>query len=148
MFQVAADNLLEGSFTAKRLICEHVTKVGGVCKVEITPQLLVAASGARQRYHMYLDEEKRTKEKEARKRDSKHLEDEINDVKSKKKRLIEDIACMQKSVDSLAEKAETQGKLTLIAKSNSLRRTVAEKKVQLGSVENQLDELLQKLKNA
>ena len=46
---------------------------------------------------------------------------------------------MEKSADSLAEKAEAKGKLTFIAKSNSLRRTVVDKKVELKAVEKKVD---------
>ena len=55
---------------------------------------------------------------------------------------------MEKSADDLAQKAEDKGKLTLISQSNSLRRTVADKKVQLGKVEKQLDELIQRYKDS
>ncbi len=52
----------ERSLVAQRLIVDHVRSVGGVTKVEITKELLLSAAGARQKYHGYLDEEKRKKE--------------------------------------------------------------------------------------
>ena len=67
-------------------------------------------------------------------------------MKNKKKRLNDDIVSMEKSADSLATKAERTGNLTFVSKSNSLRRTVADKKVELVEVEKHLDELLQKFK--
>ncbi|XP_014675867.1 PREDICTED: uncharacterized protein LOC106815856 [Priapulus caudatus] len=145
--QVAADNLQEETFVARRLICEHVNRAGGVCNVQITPQLLVAAAGARQKYLMHLDEEKRKKERVEKSRGKKRLEEEIEEVKSKRRRLNDDIDSMQKSADALSEKAERTGKLTLVSQSNSLRRTVVTKKVELVEVVDKLDMLLLKLKD-
>ena len=84
---------------------------------------------------MFLDEQQRTKEKESKKRQKRHLEEEIDEVKDKRRRLNDDIVSMEKSADSLAEKAERTGKLTFVSQSNSLRRTVANKKVELAEVE-------------
>jgi hypothetical protein len=129
-FQVAADNLHELSFVARRLICEHVKLAGGVCNVEVTPQLLTAA-GARQKYLTYLDGEKRKKLTEEKTRGKKRLEEEIDEIKAKKRRLTEDIDGMEKAASSLAEKAERTSKFTFISQSNNLRRTAATKKAEL-----------------
>ena len=91
--------------------------------------------GARQKYQMYLDEQKRTKEVESKKHARKDIEEEISEVKNKRRGLNEDIASMKKSANSLAEKAEAKSRLSLIAKSNSLRRSVANKKTELKNVE-------------
>ena len=56
-------------------------------------------------------------------------------MKDKRRRLNDDIVSMEKSADSLAEEAERTGKLTFVSQSNSLRHTVANKKVELAEVE-------------
>jgi len=46
--QVEIDNLSEEAFVAKRLICDHVTAVGGLQNIDTSNmQLLLAASSAR-----------------------------------------------------------------------------------------------------
>lgn len=146
IFQVAADNLAESTFEARRLVCDQVARKGGVTEVEITPQLLMAATGARQQYLAYLEEEKRKKAKEAKSNKRKKIEDEIHDVKDQRKRLKEDIESMETSAAKLADKAEATGKLAFISQSNSLRRTAQEKKAKLLELEKSLDDLLIKMK--
>lgn len=75
---------------AQRLIVDHVRSVGGITKVEIT--------GARQKYHGYLDEEKRKR---------KAFTDELEVLKKKRARMEADICALEKSVDEYAEKAES-----------------------------------------
>ena len=52
---------------------------------------------------------------------------ELEELRMKTKRLISDIDALHISVKKNAEKCETTGDLTYIAKSNSLRRTADEK---------------------
>ena len=52
---------------------------------------------------------------------------ELEELRMKTKRLISDIDALHISVKKYAEKCETTGDLTYIAKSNSLRRTADEK---------------------
>ena len=145
-FQVAADNLLEGAFEARRLICDYVHDKGGVCNVEITPKLLVAAAGARQQYLHYLKEQERTRKKQETKSRKRKLEDELEGEKQKKKCLLQDISSMEKSANHLAQQAEDTRKVTLIAQSNSMRRGADKKKEELASTEKRIDEILQQMK--
>ena len=47
------------TFVAKRIICDHVGYVGGIDRVDVTcKELLLAATSARQKYQLYLDESK------------------------------------------------------------------------------------------
>ncbi len=56
-------------------------------------------TGARQKYHGYLDEEKRKRKKA--------FTDELEDLKKKRARMEADICALEKSVDEYAEKAES-----------------------------------------
>ena len=58
-----------------------------------------------------------------------------------------DADVLLKSADDLADKAEKSHSVTLITKSNSLRRTAKEKSAEIEVVEKQLDAKLLELKN-
>ena len=145
--EMIVENQKEKSLVAQRLIVDHVRSVGGINKVEITKELLLSAAGARQKYHGYLDEEKRKKERQGIDMKRKALTDELDDLKKKRARMETDISALQKSADEYAEKAEATGKLTFITKSNSFRRTAKEKKVSLLEIEKQIDAKLTEMKN-
>jgi len=72
----------------------------------------------------------------------KALNDEIEELKKKKRCLQQDVAAMTSSADEYAEKAEETHQVTWIAKSNSLHRSVKEKTAELKAVDEQLDEKL------
>jgi len=61
----------------------------------------------------------------------KFINDELKEVNAKKARLEKDIDALAKSADSLAVQAEQKGDLTLIAKSNSMRKSAKEKTTEL-----------------
>ena len=109
---------------------------------------MLSVAGARQRYMMYLDEKKRQETEMAKGTKRKSLLDEIEQLKHCKKRLQTDSTALEIEADSLAIKAESSGKLTLIAKSNSLRRTAKEKQAQIKELEGTLETKLQELKNS
>ena len=54
--ELEGQNLTEQSFVAKRIICDHVSAVGGISNVEGDKHLLVSASLARQQYMVHLEE--------------------------------------------------------------------------------------------
>ena len=66
------------TFVAKRIICDHVSYVGGINDVDVTcKELLLAACSARQKYQLYLDERKKKAEAEQSDRKRKAVTDEI-----------------------------------------------------------------------
>ena len=65
--------------------------------------------------------------------------EEIQEMSRKKKRFEKDIISLESFAVDFADKVEKQGKLTLIAKSNALRRTAKEKEKSV----KEIDELLQ-----
>ena len=78
----------------------------------------------------------------------KALNDEIEELKSKKRCVQKDVDAMNASADDYAEKAEKTHKLTWTAKSNSFPRSAKEKTPeQLKAVNEQLDAKLLQLKN-
>ena len=105
------------------------------------------ASG-RQRYHAALDEKRRETEATRRSERKRSLFEEISTLKEKKRRLESDFEALISSADKYAEKAETSGKLTFIAKSNGMRRSAREKEEQLKSLEQEIDQKLQEVKGS
>ena len=81
---------------------------------------------------------------EQRKR--KHVLDEIEELKEKKKRMKMDIDSLVKSADDFSVKAEETGKMTLVTKSNALRKAAKEKTLQLQDVEDKRNGKLEALK--
>ena len=63
----------------------------------------------------------------------KLVEDEVKDLNTKKARLQKDINALAKSADSFALQAEQKGDLTLIAKSNCMRKSAQEKSTELST---------------
>ena len=105
--------------------------MGGVLAVSISKPLLLSAAGARQKYSLYLHEQKRKKTSEGVKLKRKELVNELDECKKKSRHLEADVDSLVKSTDEFAQKAEDTGKLVWITKSNSLRRTAKEKEMTL-----------------
>ena len=77
----------------------------------------------------------------------KCLLEEVDELKKKRRRLETDIESLNNAADNYAEIAEATGKLTFITKSNSMRRTMKDKKENVNVPDQQLDEKLQPLKD-
>ncbi len=146
--QIEVENMSADTYSAQRIICDHVTAVGGLGKVSIDKGMMLSVAGARQKYMMSLEEAKRTKSEQTRGEKRKCIVDEIEDLKRVKKQLEADSVALQKDADELAIKAESSGNLTLIAKSNSLRRSAKEKQQQLSEVATKVESKLQELQNS
>ena len=144
--EIEVENLHEHSLVAQRIICDHLRAVGGVLNVPVTKKLLAAAASSRQKYEKYLQEERDKKKTAEEQRKRKHVLDEIEELKEKKKRMKLDIDSLVKSTDDLSVKAEETGQLTLVTKSNALRKAAKDKTLQLQEVEDKLNGKLEALK--
>jgi hypothetical protein len=144
--ELIVENQKEKSLIARRLVCDHIKEVGGVCKVEINKKMLQYAANARHEYRAHLEEEA------AKRRDSqcalkrKAVEEQIVDLKIKRKRVEQDITSMIEEADRHAEKAERSQDLTSISKSNALRRSAKEKRSHLKELEAELADKAQELR--
>jgi len=77
----------------------------------------------------------------------KLAEAEVQNVTAKKLRLEKDVAALSTSADKFAMQAEDKSDLTLVAKSNSLRKSAKEKTVELSAVVKLLTDKQQELLN-
>lgn len=73
------------------------------------------------------------------------IDEEIDTMKARKRKLEATIADLTASADAYAEKAEKANDLTYIVKSNSLRKTAKSKAEELLSISQQIQEKLQEL---
>ena len=132
---------------AKRIICDHVTSVGGLPNIDASDKhLLLAGTSARQKYLSYMEDEKKKKKRRGQKR--KLLNDEIEELHKKKRCLHTDIDSLTASADEYAEKAEQTHQVSWITKSNSFRRSAKEKSTDMTAVEEQLQQKLQDVKSS
>lgn len=134
--ETMADNMMEHTLIAKRVVKDHLMSIGGkVSDVNVTPALLAAAASGRQQYQQYLDEQKKS-ERTRKKRKAEF--EELDDLRAKRKRLEVSIKALTESAEQYADEAESTWKVTLIAQSNAHRRSAKEKTKQLKDLELQI----------
>ncbi|KAK1886444.1 Zinc finger MYM-type protein 1 [Dissostichus eleginoides] len=148
--EVETVNLLEESLEAQRLICDQVSVCGGVLKVPLTKELLASAAFARSRYRIYLDQQQKKRQSATQSLKRRAVEDELEQLKKKRKILEEVCGVLQKDADQLAEQAEGKaGSLMaqLLTKSNTLRRRHKEKRIELEQTEKEWDSKANELRH-
>ena len=64
--------------------------------------------------------------------------DDTEELKERKKRMRLDVDCLVKSADDMNEKAEETGQLTLVSKSNALRKAAKDRTLQLQQLTEKL----------
>lgn len=136
--ETSVENLSKESFVAKRLILDALKKVGGAAKFPISKELLCSASSARKKYEEYLEEQRQMEAKQKAAQKRKAEDDEWERVKVKRRRLQEDISCLESSADKKALEAEQKENMRFLMESNALRRKVAEKKAEVELLDKQL----------
>ena len=144
--EVIVENQQTKSLIARRLIKDHIIQAGGILQVNITKQMMISVRSARSRYHQYLADIKEGEVKERAQMKRKAELEAIEELRMKTKRLKSDIDALHVGVKKYADKCETTGDLTYIAKSNSLRRTADEKEEELKKVNEELDAKIEKYK--
>ena len=129
-------------------MCDSVNAIGGVLNVDVSNRkLLMSCAAARHQYLAYLENEKKVKETEASGRKHKAMEAEVASLKKRKLAVETGIQSLTKDADDLADKAEKQHKVTLITKSNAMRRAAKDKSAELAVLSQELDSKLLELKN-
>ena len=127
----------EHFLVAERIICDHV---------KVTKKLLATASSSRQKYEKHLQDQRDKKKTDEEQRKRKHILDEIEELKEKKKKMKLDTDSPVKSADDFSVKAEETGQMTLVTKSNALRMSAKDKTLQLQDIEDKLNGKLEALK--
>lgn len=99
--QIEVENLAEESYVALRYILDHLRAVDGLHNVAIDRPLLMSVGSSRQRCVFHLEDVQKQKAEEEKDKKRKHVLDEIDDLKNKKRRLEEDMAALETSADKL-----------------------------------------------
>ena len=144
--QIEIGNMHNETYVSQRVICDHVNSVGGLENIAIDKAMMLSVAGARQKYMMFLDEQKHSKAMIAVGKKRKNILAEIEELKRAKKRLETEANALQTDADELALKAESSGKLLLVAKSNSNRQSTKEKFLKMNELDDQLNNKLVEFK--
>lgn len=146
--EVEVCNMNEDTIVSLRLICDYVRVCGGVVKVPLTKELLNECANARTRYRIFLDDQRKKKEKQMDKR--KGAENELEELRKKRRTISSVCESLEKDADSLAEKAEnTAGTkmAELITKSNSMRKRCKDKRGELMDIDNEIEKRVEELRH-
>ncbi|XP_073321500.1 uncharacterized protein [Pagrus major] len=139
--EVECDNIQEDTVVTRRLVCDYIIQHGGVTQVPLTKDLLVSVAAARTRYRVHLEAEKKKKEAEAKAQKRKGAEDQLQELRMKRRRLQEVSEGLVRDADRLAEEAEGKAgskMADLISRSNLLRRGHKEKLAELANIDNEI----------
>jgi len=146
--QIETDNLACDTFKAQRLVCDHVAAIDGIQNIDVkNKQLLSSCLNARHKYHAFLEDQKKEQAKAASAGKRKAVNDEVHQLKKRKKDLEADKESLLTSAHEYAEKTEKQHSITFIAKSNAMRKAAKDKDSELKAVDQQLTDKLLQLSN-
>lgn len=144
--EISVENMSHKTLISRRAIKDHLNSVGGASNVHITKELLFNVASARSRYEHYLQEEKTKKDKEKSSLKRQAEVEELECLKTKRKKLESCAQDLEKSADEYAEKAENTQKFSFIAKSNALRKSAKDKYAELKQLNEKINEICKKLK--
>jgi len=143
------DNLRADTFCCRRLICDTVAYYGGIYAIDTSNKaLLLSCSSAWHKYQLDLEQKKKDAMKDTvmtRKR--KAVDDEIQSLKRRKLELSTDVDSLTASADQLAEKAESSRDMSILVKSNAMRKACKEKTAEMTELDKQLADKLLEQKN-
>ncbi|XP_065136295.1 uncharacterized protein [Paramisgurnus dabryanus] len=148
--EVELCNMNEDTIVSQRLICDYVRMCGGVVKVPLTKELLNECASARNRYRIFLEDERKKKEKTKQVNKRKGAEDELEELRKKRRTISTVCETLEKDADGLAEKAENSGgtKMTeLLTKSNSMRKRCKEKRGELIDLDREIEKRVAELRH-
>lgn len=98
----------------ERIIVDHQHRVSGVANVGMTKELLRTSGCARQTYHVYFDEEKEKREQTQQTRKWKVVQEEVDQIMMKRRKLQTNINALLTSADELAVKAEATEQISVL----------------------------------
>ena len=140
--QLIVENLKEESVVAQRIVYDAIAAAGGILHVAVTKSLLCHAQAARQAYMTYLDAERAKKEALTKGAKRKMDTEALDKLEAKRRRLQVDIEALHASADELADGAEVSGDLTLLSKSNAMRKSARQKAIELKDTVKEIGDLM------
>ena len=150
--QVTDVNQSEISLQAKRTIKDHLRYIGGLKNLDIDDGLINLGRTARIKYRQKLEKEKTAREREKQmtsdSRKRKEMASEKEDLCSKKRRLVKDIAWLEKTTEQSIDIALETGSASYMQDAQRKRKEVQAKKEELTSLESKIARVSVKIKNA
>jgi hypothetical protein len=107
----------------------------GVQHVDLTPAHLSHVRAARSKYQQHLDSQKALKVQTVADEAKKRKNEELQEFHTKRRCLQTDAESLEADADKLAQQAENTSKLTLLAKSNAVRRGAKVKRAELQKID-------------
>lgn len=104
--KIEVENLAERSLIAQRMTFDYIKSKGGAHKVAVSKELLSYASGARQRYHLFLEEERKEKDRTVKSLKRKSIMGEIETLKKREKSMRSAMQELDASSEKYALQAE------------------------------------------
>lgn len=137
---VLQHNMKPETLKACRIVCDAVkTSKCNIEDMEITKDMLTSCKLARSRYMAKLDDQKKESKNEELQRKRKQKTDELKNIKKRKTEMEKTINELLSDADKYARDAENKNKMSLLIKSNALRSKVSEKKKELQTIEEKIE---------
>jgi phage terminase small subunit len=134
-------NLCEESLIARRTVKDYIHSVQGLRNVRVTQDLITLAYHARNRYQIHLADKREVAEKQRKADKRKPIEDELEGMVRKKKRLELDEKNMVAESHKAMDRAESISDIGSVAKANALRRGASDKGKELQVVHAKIKEM-------
>ena len=140
-------NISQDSIITRKLIIDHMQKKNLTpSKIELSASLIKSVKASRQRYSVYLDEQKKLKVKDNIDKQRDILNMELQEVNSKKDLLLNCCQSLDEEFVELIKKAEydKDNITSLVIKANGIKRKCEEKKKEISSLEEAISTLNEK----
>ena len=111
--EISDTNMQTKTLISRRIVKDHIKKVGGLKNVVISKELRQYSQSSRSRYQSYLDENKSVGEKLSEQRKRKLQEEEVETLQKRVKGLESDIQFLTGDADKTSLQAEEQRSLIL-----------------------------------
>ena len=137
----------QDSIITRKLIIDHMQKKNLTpSKIELSASLIKSVKASRQRYSVYLDEQKKLKVKDNIDKQRDILNMELQEVNSKKDILLNCCQSLDEEFVELIKKAEydKDNITSLVIKANGIKRKCEEKKKEVSSLEEAISTLNEK----
>ena len=136
------ENLSESSLVSLRGIHDHMrSKCVTAASIPITQELMKSVRLARSRYSQALAEQKTVTTATTNEFKRKIIAEEIGEIVKKKRYLLLSIDELVKDADALADKAEVEGDMIVLGRSNDLRMLSKTKKSDLSELDDMIASL-------
>lgn len=121
-------NLQEMSIRSLRIVYDSLKgKTAAESIAGVSEEMMKSVRSARKRYRDALDQQRAQESKKKYEASKKRKTEKVLELESKRKRLLLDASLLTKDADELVFKCESDSDMSLIVKSNALRRAAKQK---------------------